>query len=482
MISVVKEDECFMRLEGNTNPLRDHFRFQIPNAKFHPKVRNGFWDGYINMIQAGNRLYRGLLPKLAEVCGFLEIPLEIDPDLIDIDDSVDVSALARGCIYEPKDYQAKAVGVALREKRQVIVSPTSSGKSFIMYLIAKHVIKTGKVLVIVPTIGLTGQLKEEFEDYDPNVDQRIYEISAGVEKTDDIDADIVISTWQSIMRMPEEFFDQFTGILVDEVHEASKIVDKKLVIVSILEKCRNATYRLGFTGSLESDKVDRLVLEGVFGPITEVVTTHELMARGDIAQSKIVCLVLKYPEADRKSLKAVKKGLDGTKAFQAEVKFLQEHKKRTSFLGNLVKSQKENVLLLFDKVNYGKNLSNSIDKETHLVYGDTSKTQRDQLRKLCELKSGIAIVASMGTFKRGVNIKNLHIIVRECLIKEPNTVKQFIGRGLRLHSSKDHLTYYDIVDDLTVDGNPNFAMKQFDQRLELYYKERHPTKIIQVEL
>ena len=152
-----------------------------------------------------------------------------------------------------------------------------------------------KFLVIVPTTSLVYQMNGDFEDYSEN--QHSYSthlIMAGQDKNSD--ADIFISTWQSIYKMPKKWFSQFDVVIGDEAH-----LFKAQSLTSILTKMEQCKYRFSFTGTLDGTQTHRLVLEGLFGPVMKVITTKELMDSDTVANLKIKGLVLKVPRSNSQS-------------------------------------------------------------------------------------------------------------------------------------------------------------------------------------
>ena len=65
-----------------------------------------------------------------------------------------------------RDYQYTAIYEALRKRRKLIVSPTGSGKSLMIYSIVRFLFETkNKVLIVVPTTSLVEQLYKDFFSY-----------------------------------------------------------------------------------------------------------------------------------------------------------------------------------------------------------------------------------------------------------------------------------------------------------------------------
>ncbi len=246
-------------------------------------------------------LLAGLTEYLKKFCDDRDYDLEIEKDFNPTEEIHDgyVEELVKeiGAKLKPRDYQIEYVLNALRSNRSLSLSPTSSGKSFIQYLIQQHYYNVygHRTLIIVPTIGLVHQMAGDFIDYGCDPDT-IYKIQGGVDKN--TRKQIVISTWQSLIKQPKEWFDQFRVILGDECHLfAAKSLQ------TIMSKLDEAYYRHGFTGTISSDsKTHRLILEGVFGPIRRFVTTKDLIDQGTVANFNVKALVLTYDKEQKKPL------------------------------------------------------------------------------------------------------------------------------------------------------------------------------------
>ena len=167
----------------------------------------------------------------------------------------------------------------------MLLSPTASGKSLIIYLLVRWF--SSKTLIIVPTTSLVAQLQKDFKDYGYDSNKYVHEIMAGREKTTDVP--IIISTWQSIYKMPKKWFDQFDVVIGYEAH-----LFKAKSLTSILTKLEDCKYRFGLTGTLDGSQTHRLVLEGLFGAVKQVTTTKELMDKSNLANLTSKALVRKH--------------------------------------------------------------------------------------------------------------------------------------------------------------------------------------------
>lgn len=470
--------------------IADVFSFQPDGYQFSPKYKARVWDGKIRLYSPMKPiLYVGLLEKLKEFCDIRGYQLNISSDFDDVDiDSNYGYELAKeiNCKFTPRDYQNEYVVNALNKKRSLSLSPTSSGKSLIIYLIQQHYYQAfqHRTLIIVPTISLVHQMKGDFIDYgcDP---ETIYTIQGGVDKN--TVAPIVISTWQSLIKQPKPWFDQFRVVLGDEAH-----LFQAKSLTNIMEKLTDCDYRHGFTGTLKSSesKTHRMVLEGCFGPVKKIVTTKRLMDEGTVADFKIKAIVLSHSKETRKIFKdAFSQVKDNSRKYPAEREFITNHEKRNLFIRNLLWSlEGQNNLVLFDLVEkHGKILEPLLrkdDRQLHFIYGATSGEKREHIRHLVEndpVKQH-DILASYGVFSTGVNLKKLDNVIFASGSKSEIKVLQSIGRSLRKGNDADHATLYDIADDLSVGSFENYTLRHFRKRIEIYSSEQFPFKIYNVDI
>lgn len=473
---------------GAAQELNEFFSFYVPGYKFMPAFRNRMWDGKIRLFQLRDRtLPVGLFYHLSEFCKNRGYILESEktqygaPDDRNhiTPDSLNSLIQSLNVPFDPRPYQYECVGEALTRKRAILLSPTGSGKSFIIYLILSyylaHLAKTSdtRVLVIVPTTSLVEQMAADFQSYGlpEGLAHKIY---SGKDKN--TNSPIIISTWQSIYKLPKAWFEQFGAVFGDEVHGF-----KSKSLMNIMNKCTEAEYRFGTTGTLDGSQTHELVLQGLFGKIYKVTTTKKLQDSDTLAKLSIRRLVLEYDEKVRKDF--------GKQTYQDEIAFIVEHEKRNNFIKNLTLDLKGNTLVLYNYVEkHGKPLFNLIrdnadeNRKIFFVSGGTDVSDREAIRGIVEKQSDAIVVASLGTFSTGINIKNLHNIVFASPSKSQIRVLQSIGRGLRKSDDGRVTTLYDISDDISWQKRKNFSLLHSWARLDIYKKEQFEYQTITVKI
>lgn len=493
-IIITKVNEVYARIECEKHlakELSEYFTFFVPGYQFVPAYRNKIWDGKIRLFDLrNNNIYLGLLYYIEKFCEERKYTYHFS-DNLDVEDEFSVyhakkfadslNLHAAGRSITINEHQLDAFVDGMQRRRRLLVSPTSSGKSLIIYLIFRQLLqyKNMRGLIIVPTTSLVEQLYSDFADYasetDFKVDNHVHRIYQGKEKF--TDKELIISTWQSLYTIPEKYFEKFDYVIGDEAH-----LFKAQSLAYIMTSCINAKYRIGLTGTLDGTKTHKLVLEGLFGPVKSVVTTKELIDKGIVSDFEIKCLILKHDDEDCKFLKG--------KTYQDEIQYLIANEQRNKFIKNLAISLGTNTLILYQMVDkHGQILYDMIrntekigDRKVFFVHGGTDTGDREEIRRIMEVENNAIVVASFGTFSTGINIRNLHNIIFASPSKSRIRNLQSIGRGLRKAESKDRATLYDIADDLRVGKYMNFTLKHFVERSKLYSEEEFPFKIYKIGL
>lgn len=488
IIKVGLRNHVYLALDcdmGLRQEIRDHFTFNVPGAKYTPAYKFGGWDGTISLcdVRKGT-LWAGVFPELKEWADKQGYTLEVvesdyglpgtktdvtPEELVEFIQQLEIPNI------KIRDYQYEAVYKAIRNKRHTILSSTGSGKSLIIYLILSYITRNlnAPSLIVVPTTTLVHQLVGDFSDYGYDV-STVHKIMAGMEK--DTKALVTVSTWQSLMKLPPSWFDRYGCVIIDECHGA-----KATELTKLLEKCTNASYRFGLTGSLDNSKAHHMSIQGALGPIVRVTETKTLQDQGHLAEIDIKCIVLDYAKDTKKMLR----GTD----YHREIDFIVGHERRNRFIVRLAEHLKGNTLILYTFVEKHGDLldamlSKSIQDGSYFyVHGGVDSEERDQVRYIVENLDNAVILASMGTFSTGINIKRIHNIILASPTKSVIRVLQSIGRGLRKGEGKDELVLYDIADDLANSKTKkNFAYKHFVERLAIYTKEQFPYSISTVEI
>jgi len=223
----------------------------------------------------------------------------------------------------------------------------------------------------------------------------------------------------------------------------------------------------------------------LFGPVHKVTTTKALMDSKDLADLNVSVLLLKYADEYCKQISKVK--------YQEEMDFIVRHDPRNQFISNLALDQDGNTLILFQYVDkHGKPLHDMLTKKLEemgrtnrklfYVSGETGVDDRENIRAITEGESDAIIVASVGTFSTGINIKRLNNIIFASPSKSQVRVLQSIGRGLRKSTDGKATKVFDIADDLHWKSKKNYTLNHAAERIKIYSKEKFKYKVYEIKI
>lgn len=509
MIRITPINSSFHQIEFDSEieyvKTRNYFAIKMPGVEHTPAYKAGLTDGKKHFLPASGKILYGLKNKFIqyfETNGY-EYSDETDEMNVNInEDELKKFIEMLDLPFELHDFQYNGILHLLQNPRSIILAATSAGKSVIIYVVLRYLTWKGlQSFVIVPEVGLVEQLYGDFQDYFYTKEKQLKETLSGLELDVEInsikknrehlgiteiesilhkiyggqdkyvDVPIRISTFQSVYKegrseaVDPDFFKKVDCIFFDEVHRA--------VCSSVTEICNatvNAHYKLGCSGTLKSNLIDQLVLEGTIGDAERIVSARELMDRGLSTETIVYPIQLLYSKDTIKDVKKMK--------WQEESKFIRNHEERIYFISKFLKvlSQSGNTIGMFVNRDLGKALYEEISKvNEHTLYidGEVSAKRRQEIKKITEENDNVIIIGSFKTIGTGVNIKNLQNMVFCQAYKEAVITMQALGRMMRKHKDKKVAKVYDIVDDLTYTTRtgreyPNYFMKHFYERLNAY--------------
>ena len=482
-LSISKKNEVYLQVDSDPHvfyELSDQFTFELPGAKFMPQYRNKYWDGKIRLFNVKNgEIYVGLLDKIQKFCEdheytyefldnkFFGTPFEVNENISFEGVKDYMTSISK---YAPREYQVEGVYDALKHNRRLLISPTASGKSLMIYSIVRYYVeKQQNTLIVVPTTSLVEQMYKDFADYGWDVGSFCHKIYAGKER--ETNSQVIITTWQSIYKLPRKYFERFSVVIGDEAHQF-----KSKSLISIMTKLHKAKHRFGFTGTLDGTQTHKWVLEGLFGPSYKIIKTDELMKKGHVAKLDINVLLLKH--------KAQK-----FEVFEDEVQYIINHDQRNKFIRNLALDLKGNTLILYARVEgHGRVIYDMINsnvleqREVFFVHGGVAAEEREKVREITETQNNAIIIASYGTFSTGINIKNLHNVIFASPSKSRIRNLQSIGRVLRKGNNKTKATLYDIADDISYKSRRNYTLNHLIERIKVYNEENFNYDIVKIPL
>lgn len=533
VVQISALDEATVQLSSNDRgalmELSEHFTFYAEGYRFMPAYRNKTWDGKIRIYDSRrNTLPYGLLPEAVKFLSSRGYGVSCDdtlkcrkrPSAQSIKEYIaGMSIRSRGNEISHRDYQISAITHALTSGRGLILSPTGSGKSLIIYTLARWFManRDESIIIIAPTTSLVEQMASDFIDYSSDDNEfsaeDIHVIYSGKER-ENINSRIVITTWQSAIKMQKPWFKKYGMVIGDEAH-----LFKAKSLNDIMTRCSHAYYRFGTSGTLDGSLCNERVLIGNFGPIYQTTRTRDLIENKTLADLHIYCKVLKHTDEERKIVSKFD--------YQTEISAIAAHDKRNAYIKDLALSLYGNTLVLFNLVQkHGKPLYKSIcemsdsDRAVYYVSGEVDAKTRESIRGLTENEGdytifkyddgsshkiftshvsenfdhggktvtetkrthGAIIVASSQTFATGINIRNLHNIIFAAPSKSQIRVLQSIGRGLRRADDGVSTSVYDISDDFSWKKKKNYTLQHAIHRVDIYKREGFKFELQEIDM
>lgn len=485
---------------------------KIRNWMFNPLVKKKLWDGGICFLDSSNRIPVGLISKVKEISNRFNLNLEIQGEHLSIWNEFDPTHFDEWALNfssslekKPRDYQIDAAKKIIQSRRSISELATSAGKTMIMFIVfsyLKHVGELKRMLIVVPNTNLIIQTAEAFKEYsrtDSTLDFTFQMISGESNDKERSDAQLVIGTFQSLVKLEESWFKGFDCICVDEAHFTNASSVKK-----VISKCASAKFKFGLSGTLQQDDTaDALTIQAFIGPMINKVTPNDLFEKkvATPVNIKVVRLVHTNENLKKKlfDLRCIKGEVSGDKQLSIERELIIRSNERFRVVCDMIKKSNNNSLVLFQNIkdDYGRRIYDQLreetdDREIFYVDGSTSSGLRDDYKKSMEEANNRILVASFGTFSTGISINNIHNIFFVESYKSEKVVKQSIGRGMRLNANKDRVTIIDFQDDLSWKGHDgksrykklekNYLLKHGEARIEIYKNEGFPFKVYTMEI
>ena len=489
MIFSLSEDNKFLIIdkcsELELEQLTISLTKRIKSWRFNPLVKRGIWDGYVSYIKNDKYIPTGLWKEVYDIAKQYKFEIQFKNLTHIFDKNINQDEFTKwsleffsGHELSPRDYQIETAFRILKFRKCMAELATSAGKTLISFLIVAYMIEKGlasKILFIVPNVSLVIQATEDFQDYNLSnrIKLKIQQIYAG--KKIRSNKNLIIGTYQSLVKKDKEYFSEFDAIIVDETHKA-----KATSIKTILEKCTAAKYRFGLSGTIpKPGTLDRLTLMSHTGPLINEVNASFLQSKGHIAKCKVNVIEMDYaPDATKQAFSELANNkYDRSKVFGLECNYIINNNERLNFISNVIEKTTKNSLVLFYRIEHGTRLYEKLrqsNKQVYYVDGGTDKDIRESYKAKMESNNDVILVASFGTFSTGISIKNIHNIFFTESFKSEIIIRQSIGRGLRLHAEKDILSIIDFVDNFCYDGWKNYLYRHGEARQKIYKDQKFP--------
>tara|TARA_R100000278_G_scaffold111046_1_gene88478 strand:+ start:591 stop:2012 length:1422 start_codon:yes stop_codon:yes gene_type:complete len=458
-------DKNKIRLKGEKfNEIRDHFSIKDETARFRLRGRARFY--------ANPKIY-GITPTgLFEEGMFYDIvryiketypneELNIDPIIPSrVKPTLSDARVYDNLTYKLRDYQEAACEKAITFGRGILKMGTGAGKTLTicsllmsMYLQRKNNLKC---LLIVPDLGLVNQTYKDFVEY--NALFKFTKWTGSIKP--DLTADVIIANLGILQSQfkDNDWLKDVDVVVVDECHKVKKSNKVSKMIQSI-----RTVHKFGLTGTLPDHKPDEWNLVGKIGSVIYEKDSFSLRTEKHLTIAKASIVELKY--------KTKPKYISGQDNYRNELDFIYNNPFRNKVINQLTVNFKNNILILVNHIAHGDALLNELqndNKQVYFVKGEVEVEERDRIKKVMEDNSNVICVAMSSIFSTGINIKNIHMIVFAAGGKSSIRTIQSIGRGLRLHDSKDKLSIIDLADQL------KYGERHVEKRKEIYTQEKIP--------
>ena len=494
ILEVDKISEVYLQIRhlnrSSAMEIREFFSCYIENYWFHPKVKSKMWDGRISFFNWENQTIPiGLFPQFIKFCNQFNYQYKLNFNRSEVVNEISdeefekfYEAIFTNSSYSPREFQDEAIKKALRCKRGIIESPTASGKSLILYSIIRFILgifNESKILLIVPNINLVNQMFTDFIDYGFKQAESYCALIFNKSKKIDFSKPIIISTFQSLVKKNDQFFEQFKAVIVDETHTATC-----QSINSILKKCINAEYRIGVTGTIPDSILSQFTIYGYLGPKIFSLTSQELIDKGILSKIKIANLIINYPQKLIYDFWHDEEGYIKKVDYNEELDLIfnfTERNKIFKYIISNIKGDDNNILILCHKIDHLKIIKKYLEENfknynIFEIYGKVDSKDRENIRKLASVQGKNIILGTYATLSIGWNLRRLHHIIFASSTRSKIRLLQSIGRGMRKHETKKQIIIWDITDKLVFENDwngkivqhNNHTFKHFLQRLQYY--------------
>ena len=401
-------------------------------------------------------------------------------------------------------YQIDALRQMLKYGTGICVSPTGSGKSYIMASLINELVKNtdrigflkkkARILVVVPTRQLVDQLYKDFSEYGLT-DVCKWTSNSGKKIKGTFEDNSCRNGFSRIIISNHKWLcdhhkskkggfpsDEIGCVIADEVHT----VGYKTQILKYVERI-NPKLRFGFTGTLPSFVFNRWVVIGTFGIPVYMAEIKKFQDEGFLSKIEIHPIrgVVKEIEGNRKLLYSINHELklndrldDGTIVdtslpFKMEHEFFDLNCKELyspifDRIFKIFDVRKRNLIVLFDRISIGKSIYEILcDKmmnfgvNVHYIDGSVDVSERESIRSNLENSNGNILVAQAVTASTGLNIRNLNGIAFAFAGKSFVRVIQSIGRVIRLKDDGSTSQLFEIY------FNTRYSDQHHDEKMEI---------------
>jgi DNA repair protein RadD len=372
-------------------------------------------------------------------------------------------------MYKLRHYQQEAVDNTVRyfqRKRDpaVIVLPTGAGKSLVIAELAK--IAKGRVLVLAHVKELVEQNWEKYKSY--GLEAGIFSASLGKK---DWEQKAIFGSIQSVARAPDEFFNGFSLLIIDECHRVAE--EGATQYQEVIQKLKQnnpglcilgltaTPYRMGMgwlyeyshKGEIKTEQ-KRFFKQCVYELPLSYMIKNKFLTQPVKIDIPVTCY--DFSELTEKNRMYT----------MAEVEELLKNQKRLTplIVNNIVditqRFDRKGVMIFSASVKHAQEiLSHLPEGEARLVVGDTDMASRDQIIEDFKHKK-FKYLVNVSVLTTGFDAPHVDVIAILRPTESNSLYQQIVGRGLRLEPGKTDC----FVLDYTGMGHDIFTPEISDKR------------------
>ena len=348
-------------------------------------------------------------------------------------------------MYKLRDYQQEAVNKAIQyfqRKREpaMIVLPTGAGKSLVIAELAR--IAKGRVLILAHVKELVEQNYEKYKSY--SLSAGIYSASLGKKDWDD---KAIFGSVQSVARAPDDFFNNFSLLVIDECHRVAEEASTQYqdVIQKLMERnpklcilgLTATPYRLGLgwiyeysaNGEIKTDK-KRFFKECVYELPLAYMIKNKYLTNPIKLDIPVTCY--DFSELSEK----------GRMYTTAEVEELLKNQKRLTplIIKNIIditeRYNRQGVMIFSSTVKHAEEIMTYLPaQQARIVLGDTEIPMRDKIVEDFKNKK-FKYLVNVSVLTTGFDAPHVDVIAILRPTESNSLYQQIVGRGLRLSGDK----------------------------------------------
>ena len=329
--------------------------------------------------------------------------------------------------HELYDYQKQSVTELIKHKWGIVEVGTGGGKTVIA---AEAIRQLGlKTLFIIDNKDLLLQTKREYE--------QMLGVNCGIVGMGHREwkSDIVLATIQTLAKYADVFADELAKIPLVVYDETHIIASKSFEKVS--KYLINTRYRFGFSATAKRDDGNDNIIYAHTGQVVYKRKAQALIKDGVLIDPTTI-----FYKYGSKSII--------TDNWQSEyADGIVDNLHRNTTIKDIAESYAKDgkqVMILTKMIRHGEWFKANI-KGAELIYGRTEDDIRVEL--LDDFKAGKfkVLVGNLKIFNKGINIKNLDVIINASGNAGDVLTVQTIGRVLRTNPGKEKAYYIDFIDE-----------------------------------